>query len=103
MVRRPPSAWPPSIIKFTYIEIWTKTCFFGSDPMDHRPCPEPYLVMADNIYMRLSRAFSAGRKLLNLASTDSPGRFMISNFEFRISNNAWYLGVNFSRVHGRIS
>ena len=25
----------PSIIKFTYIEMWTKTRFFGSDPMGH--------------------------------------------------------------------
>ena len=62
----------------------------------------PHLVMADNIYMRLSGAFSACRKLLNLASTGSPGRSMISNFEFRISNHAWYFRVNVSHVHGRI-
>ena len=88
-----------------------KLVFLGSigwGPGPHPIGPQkmgfgPHLVMADNIYMRLSRAFSAGRKLLNLASTDSPGRFMISNFEFRISNHAWYFKVNFRHVHGRIS
>ena len=94
MVRVTLGAWPPSSKKTSYIEISTKMTFLSAIGWSRCPVRSHstkailVLIWSYSIfYMSVIRGFSLGRKILNLASTGPPGRFMISNFEFRISNH----------------